>query len=61
MSRTKTISVVCLLILTTMGFASFVRPQTGAGNLAKAAQAENDLTMQALLNEVRQLRLAIQR
>jgi hypothetical protein len=61
MSRAKTISVVCLLILTTLGFASFVRPQTGAGASAKAAQAENDLTMQALLNEVRQLRLAIQR
>jgi transcriptional regulator with AAA-type ATPase domain len=61
MSRIKIISIVCLFLLMISGFASFVSSQTGAGNPAKAPQAENDLTMQALLNEVRQLRLAIQR
>jgi chromosome segregation ATPase len=61
MSRIRTISIVCLFFMTILGFASYVKPQTGAGGPARAAQAENDLTMQALLNEVRQLRLAIQR
>src|SRR5215470_7636015 len=61
MSRIKTISIVCLLFLAILGFASFVRPQTGAGGSAKAAQGENEQSMQALVNEVRQLRLAIQR
>jgi len=61
MSRIKTISVICLLFLTTLGFASFGRPQTTTDSPANAAQGENEQTIQALLNEVRQLRLAIQR
>src|SRR5262245_66151070 len=61
MSRIKTISVICLLFLTTFGFASFGKSQTTTNSPAKAEQGENERTMQALLNEVRQLRLAIQR
>jgi chromosome segregation ATPase len=61
MSRIKTISVICLLFLTTLGFASFGRSQTTTDRPANAAQGENEQTIQALLNEVRQLRLAIQR
>jgi len=61
MSRIKTISVICLLFLTTLGFASFGRSQTTTDSPANAAQGENEQTIQALLNEVRQLRLAIQR
>jgi chromosome segregation ATPase len=61
MSRIKTISVICLLFLTTLGFASFGRSQTTTDSPANAAQGENEQTIQALLNEVRQLRLSIQR
>ena len=61
MSPSKTISIICLLFLTTLGFASFGRSQTTTNSPAKAAQGENEQTMQALLYEVRQLRLAIQR
>ena len=61
MSRIKTISVICLLFLTTLGFASFGRSQTTTDSPANAAQGENEQTIQALLNEVRRLRLAIQR
>jgi hypothetical protein len=62
MSRIKAISVICLLFMATLGFASFGRSQTTTNNnAAKVAQGENGPTMQALLNEVRQLRLAIQK
>jgi hypothetical protein len=61
MSRIKTIFIVCLFSPTILGFTSFVRPQTGACGSAKAAQGENEQSMQALVNEVRQLRLAVQR
>jgi hypothetical protein len=61
MSRIKTISVICLLLLMTLVFASFGRSQTTTNSPANAAQGENEQTMQALLYEVRQLRLAIQR
>src|SRR5262245_30322331 len=61
MSRVKAISVICLLFLTGLGFASFCRSQTTTNSPAQAAQGENEQTMRALLNEVRQLRLAIQR
>ncbi len=61
MSHIKTISVVCLLILTTLVFASFGRSQTTTSSPTKAERGENEQTMQALLYEVRQLRLAIQR
>ncbi|HEV2663677.1 MAG TPA: hypothetical protein VG324_02140 [Blastocatellia bacterium] len=61
MSRTKTIFVVCILLLTALGGASFGRPQTTPNSPAQTAQGENAQTMQALLNEVRQLRFAIQR
>jgi chromosome segregation ATPase len=61
MSRIKAISIICLLFMTTLVFTSFGSPQTATNNNAKTAQGENEPTMQALLNEVRQLRLAIQR
>jgi chromosome segregation ATPase len=61
MLRIKSISIICLLFLTVAVFASFGRSQTETNNKAKAAQGDNEQTMQALLNEVRQLRLAIQK
>ncbi len=61
MSRIKTISAVCLLVLTTLVFTSLGRSQTATNSPTKAEQGGNEQTMQALLNEVRQLRLAIQR
>jgi hypothetical protein len=61
MSRTKTISVICLLFLAALGFTSFGSSQTTNNSSTQAAQGENAQTMQALLNETRQLRLAIQR
>jgi hypothetical protein len=61
MFRLKTFSIVSLLFLTTLVFTSFARPQRPSKNAGNAASLENEETMQALLNEVRQLRLAIQR
>jgi len=61
MLRIKAISIICLLFLTTLVFASFGGPQTAADDNAKGAQGDNEQAMQALVNEVRQLRLAIQR
>ena len=61
MLRIKTISIISLLFLTTLGFASFGRSQSTTNSPNKAEQGENEQTMQALLNEVRQLRLAIQK
>jgi chromosome segregation ATPase len=60
MSRIKTIFVIVFLFLTTSIFGSSGNPQTTVNSPPKAAQGENAQTMQALLNEVRQLRLAIQ-
>jgi chromosome segregation ATPase len=61
MSRLKSFSIVSLLFLTTLVFISFAKPQSPTKNSVKNASLENEQTMQALLNEVRQLRLAIQR
>src|SRR5262245_30457081 len=61
MLRVKTISIICLLFLSTLVFTSFGGSQTATDNKAKGAQGESEQTMQALLNEVRQLRLAIQK
>ncbi len=61
MFRLKTISIICLIFLTTLFFISFAEPQTTTKSADKATQGEAEQTMQALLNEVRQLRLAIQR
>ena len=61
MLRIKIISTICLLFLTTLVFTSFGGPQTATNNNAKDAQGDNEQAMQALVNEVRQLRLAIQR
>src|SRR5215813_14045440 len=61
MLRIKTISIISLLFLTTLGFASFGRSQSTTNSPNKAEQGENEQTMRALLNEVRQLRLAIQK
>src|SRR5215475_6308882 len=60
MLRIKAISIICLLFLTILVFTSFGGPQT-TNNSAKDAQGDNEQSMQALVNEVRQLRLAIQR
>jgi hypothetical protein len=60
MLRIKAISIICLLFLTTLVFTSLGGPQTTTNN-AKDAQGDNEKSMQALVNEVRQLRLAIQR
>jgi chromosome segregation ATPase len=60
MSRIKTISAIWILFLATSIFGSSGNPQTTANNPVKAAQGENTQTMQVLLNEVRQLRIAIQ-
>ena len=60
MPRIKSISIICLLFLTVAVFASFGRSQTETNN-AKTAQGDDEQTMRALVNEVRQLRLAIQR
>ena len=61
MLRIKAISIICLLFLATLVFTSFGGLQTATGNNAKDAQGDNEQAMQALVNEVRQLRLAIQR
>ena len=61
MLRIKSLSIICLLFLTVAVFASFGRSQTETNNKAKVPQGDSEQTMQALLNEVRQLRLAIQR
>jgi hypothetical protein len=61
MLRIKAISIICLLFLATLIFTSFGGPQTATGANAKGAQGDNEQAMQALVNEVRQLRLAIQR
>jgi hypothetical protein len=61
MSRIKTTSVVCLLFLVALGFTLFASSQATSNNPARTAQGENAQMMQSLLNEVRQLRLAIQR
>jgi chromosome segregation ATPase len=60
MSRIKTISVICFLFLTFSIFSSIVNAQTSANSPAKSGQGESEQTMHALLNEVRELRLAIQ-
>ena len=61
MLRIKAISIICLLFLATLVFTSFGGPQTATGANAMDAQGDNEQAMQALVNEVRQLRLAIQR
>src|SRR5262245_18812777 len=60
MSRIKTISVIFLFLLTTFVFASFGNPQTTSGNRAKVVEGDDAQTVRVLLNEVHQLRLAIQ-
>jgi len=60
MSHIKTISVIFLFLLTTIVFASFASPQTTNLNRAKVADGDDAQTVRVLLNEVHQLRLAIQ-
>jgi len=60
MSRSKKISVIFLFLLTTFVFASFARPQTTNSNRPKVADGDDAQTVRVLLNEVHQLRLAIQ-
>jgi hypothetical protein len=61
MSRNKTIAVIGLLLLTVLGLTSLGKSQTATNNSAQAAPDENGQVLQALLSEVQQLRLAIQR
>jgi hypothetical protein len=61
MSQAKTISVVFLLFLALFAFTSFGSSQTTSNRAMQTTQTDNARTMQALLDEVRQLRLAIQR
>ena len=61
MLRVRAVSVICLFFLTSLIFASFGSSQTVTNSNSKTAQGDNEQTMQALLNEVRQLRIAIQR
>lgn len=62
MSRVKTVSVLCLLFFMFLVISSIGNPQTTINDQARAGQGQvdNAQTMQALLSEVRQLRLAIQ-
>jgi hypothetical protein len=61
MSPNKTISIIGLLLLIGLGLTSRSNAQTANNSPAQAAQSENTQVMQALLSEVQQLRLAIQR
>lgn len=61
MPKVKPIFSVSVFVLTALVAVSLGNPQSSPGTTAQPAQGENAQTMQALLNEVRELRLAIQR
>lgn len=61
MSQVKRFSMVGLLLLVCLSLSSFSRPQAITNSVNQAQQGDNGQPMQALLNEVRQLRIAIQR
>jgi chromosome segregation ATPase len=59
MSRRTGLFSISLLILVVLGLSSFIAVKAFTGTVEQPVQA--DQTLQALLNEVRELRLAIQR
>ena len=61
MSQAKRFLMFGILLLVCLSFTSFSRPQANTNSVNQSQPADNGQTMQALLNEVRQLRLAIQR
>jgi chromosome segregation ATPase len=61
MSPNKTISIIGLFLLIGLGLTSRGNAQTTSNNTTQAPQSESTQVMQALLSEVQQLRLAIQR
>jgi chromosome segregation ATPase len=61
MSQAKRFLGFGILLLACLSFTSFSRSQANTNSVNQSQQADNGQTMQALLSEVRQLRLAIQR
>ena len=61
MSRTKSLFVAGIGLLLILGCASFSNPNARMTAVKQLPQSDNAQPMQALLNEVHQLRLAIQR
>src|SRR5262245_51272662 len=61
MSQAKRFLIFAILLLVCLSLSSFSRPQANTNSVNQSQQGDNGQTMQALLNEVRQLRLAIQR
>jgi len=61
MSQAQRFLAFGILLLVCLSFTSFSRPQANTNSVNQPQQGDSGQTMQALLNEVRQLRLAIQR
>ncbi len=61
MSRRTGLFIISLLILAVLGLTLLTASQAFTNISAQAAQSSSEQTMQALLSEVHQLRLAIQR
>src|SRR6266699_6407079 len=61
MLRVKYLTIGCLLGLVTLCFVSPTRAQTQTNKPAESGQGDRDQTLQQLLTEVRELRLAVQR
>ncbi len=61
MSRLKSLFVSGFVLLTVLGCVSFSNPKPLNTPVNQSPQSDNGQPMQALLNEVHQLRLAIQR
>ena len=61
MSRHTRLLMICLLVLVALGLTSFTASQSLTPSSAQSAQSSGELTLQALLGEVHQLRVAMQR
>jgi hypothetical protein len=61
MSFIKCLTLGCVLCLVTLCFISPARTLAQTKNSAESAQGDRDQTLQQLLAEVRELRLAVQR
>jgi hypothetical protein len=61
MSRVKNLSIFGIILITILGCALLGNPKAFTTNVNQSPQSGDGQTMQALLNEVRQLRMAIQR
>ncbi|HZS10341.1 MAG TPA: hypothetical protein VFD58_36265 [Blastocatellia bacterium] len=61
MSRMKSLLAGGAVLLTVFGFAAFSTPRAVPAPTSQSPQGDGGQTTQALLNEVRELRLAIQR